>query len=254
VSAWLGTPEPRPDASLRLLCLPYAGGSSATFATWPSRLPEAVEMLTAELPARGSRLNDPAVCDAGEIARILAAELDADTPLALYGHSMGGLLAFELAQLVRPVVLLVSGRRPPHLPEPYDEIRHLPDDEFVTVLRHRYGRIGALLDRPDVRDAFLPSLRGDFTLCEEYAPSTEAPLDCPLLVYGGMADRDATLDELREWQRYTTGLFSVATLSGGHFFIEDHADAFLRRLSVDLDALLQRSKSEALTGRPKCQP
>ena len=201
-------------------------------------------MLSVQLPARGPRLRDAPVSNVVQLVGILAHELApfADSPVAIYGHSMGGLIAYELAhEMIRtgggvPAALIVSGRRPPHLPEPYSHIRHLPDDEFVAVLRKRYGRIGQLLDREDIRSAFLPSLRSDFTLCEEYRCSTDEPLSCPVLAYGGIVDADVAPAELRGWQRYASGLFASSILPGGHFFIEDHRGAFLHRLTADLEA------------------
>jgi medium-chain acyl-[acyl-carrier-protein] hydrolase len=205
-------------------------------------LPTEVEICPVALPGRGARLHETPLDHIEPLVTTLADEVTAysDRPYALFGHSMGALIAFELAHRLGnraaapPVALFVSGRRPPHVPEANPHIRHLSDDELVAVLQRRYHRIAAVLDASDARAVYLPALRADFCICETYQPSTDNPLSYPIVGYGGKHDQDATVDELLRWRRYTTAEFELTVLPGGHFFTEDSAEVFLTQLARDL--------------------
>lgn len=242
------TPPAGGEAALRLYCLPYAGGSASTYLDWPATVTGkagVAEICAVQLPGRGARLTEPPLHDAGRVATEVAAAISANTdgPFALFGHSMGALLAYEIAQQLRrsgapePVALLVSGRRPPEYPEPYPDIRHLSDADLVLELDRRYGRLAATLSNADLRAAFVPAIRADFTICETYRPSSSEPLRHPIFAYGGTSDSDVTPDQLAGWRTYTTESFTMNTLPGNHFFLERRSDIFLRVLVRDLRRL-----------------
>lgn len=245
--AWVTTIKARPQARLRLFCLSYAGGSAATYFSWSEHLPDSIEVCPIQLPGRGPRLREQAFSALPPLISDLAPALYPylDRPFALFGHSMGSFVAFELAQEIRrlyglePVVLCVSGRRPVHLSEPYTHIRHLPDSEFLQALHRRYGMLEHVLRNPDLSTVFLPILRADFSICETYQPSTEQPFSCPLIAYAGLSDRDVHAHELAQWRRYTSNVFTMNVLPGNHFFIETHQDAFMRKLRADLSVFSQ---------------
>src|SRR5689334_10708959 len=131
---WIRRPRPVPDARVRLLCIPHAGGGPAFFARWIAELSPAAEVCLVHLPGRESRFGEPPVDDLDHIAARVATEANElnDRPLALFGHSMGAVLAYEVAQrlLAEPVHLFASGSPPPHHPYADPPIAGLPDNEF----------------------------------------------------------------------------------------------------------------------------
>ena len=238
---------PRPGARLRLLCVPYAGGSAAAFRGWANSLPVDVELWGVQLPGRASRRDEPPLTRMDSLVEVIADELVAvrdgaltDRPFALFGHSMGALVAFELARQLRerhkvPVSgLLVAGRGAPHLPDPGPALACGREPALVAELQ-RLGGVPAEVLRDEVRRArMLRLIRADFAVCETYAYQSAAPLDCPITVFGGIEDFDWPLETLAAWRVHTTSTTQVHTFAGGHFFIDTAREAFLRQLAASL--------------------
>ncbi|MFN8470344.1 MAG: alpha/beta fold hydrolase [Caldilineaceae bacterium] len=222
-------PLPQPDAALRLFCLPYAGAGASVYHAWSRLLPPTIELCAVQLPGREVRVRETPYTRFGEAITGLGEALCPllDRPYALFGHSLGALLAFELARWFRhrghpePEVLFVSSRRPPQLPEPYPPVADLPDEEFTAKIQERYGGIPqVILQEPELMRMFLPILRADFKVLESYRYSVEPPLACALAVFGGSEDAIATPSALHEWQQHTAAAFSMRQFAGGHFYLQ----------------------------------
>jgi medium-chain acyl-[acyl-carrier-protein] hydrolase len=205
------------------------------FRRWQSRLPRIVQVQALELPGRGLRSDElpltriePMVED---IARTVEQELD--RPFALFGHSMGALIAFELAhhlwrtQRRRPVCLFVSGHPAPHIP-PDRVIHNLPAPELIVELRKYNGTPPDVLDNPELLDCLLPLIRADFELTEMYRYTLRPPLECDIKVYGGTDDPDTSMEGLNKWQMETSKSCSVTVLPGDHFFVVRSQDSILK--------------------------
>ena len=184
---WLVRMKPRPAARLRLLCVPYAGVGPSAYRRWSDALPSDIEVGAVHLPGREGRLREPALTGLEPLIDVTAEGLKPflDRPFALFGHSMGALVAFELARRFRaegwgePTHLFVSGRRAPQVPPRHPDIAHLPDAEFVEEIRRRYNGIpDEVLRHPDLLALLLPGLRADLTLIEAYVhrPGRAAPV------------------------------------------------------------------------------
>jgi len=243
---------PRADARLRLLCVPYAGGSTAAFRGWASALPAEVELWGVQLPGRASRRDEPPLTRMDSLVEVVAAELVAaragalsDRPFALFGHSMGALVAFELARQLRDCHglavsgLLVAGRGAPHLPDPGPALACGSEPALVEELQ-RLGGVPAEVLRDAVRRArMLRLIRADFAVCETYAYQSAAPLDCPITVFGGTEDLDWPLETLAAWRVHTMSTACTFTFAGGHFFIDTAREAFLRQLAASLQPVVK---------------
>ena len=243
---WVFRPCPRPAAALRLLCLPYAGGSVVAYHGWAELLPAAVEVWALRLPGREARVREPLRTDLAGLVRDAAGPLAErlDSPYALFGHSLGALVAFELARELRrrgrpAAQLAVSGRPAPQRPQRYPPIHRLPDAEFLAALDQRFQAIPPLLreDRA-VRELYLPILRADTTMLETYAYRPEPPLGCPLAIYGGRADPEVSPADLAEWQVQTQAGSAVATFPGGHFYLQEQRAELLADLGGRLAGAL----------------
>lgn len=240
--SWIRIVRPRPAARLRLLCVPWAGGGTSGYRDWPAHLPDDVEVAAVQLPGREARFAEPPVSSMEPLVdRLAAGVLDhLDRPFALFGHSMGALIAFELAVRLRstgrePVRLFVSGARAPHLPPRRVRDRHtLPDPEFVATVRELGGMPPEVLGSPDLLDLVLPALRGDFALVETYIPRAGPVLHCPVSAFGGVDDAEVDRDDLAAWSRHTTRPSRVHLLPGGHFFVTSSREDLLRIVAAEL--------------------
>lgn len=251
-SPWVRISCPRPAARVRLICLPFAGGSANSYWEWPTYLPEEVEVVPIQLPGRESRFDEPAIDSADLLAgRLLEGILSyLDRPFALFGHSMGALIAFELARRLRtrclePVHVFASGCKAPHLPRDRSTHRHhLPDREFIAAVGDMNGVPREVLMNADLMEVILPALRNDFKLVETYRYHSQPPLRCPVSAFGGRHDNEVTQGEIEAWSRHTMGSFQVHMLPGDHFFLNSSRPSLLRLITEQL-AWLFTAKPEA---------
>lgn len=223
---WLPGWQPNPAARVRLFVFPYAGGSTASFRNWKRLLGDDVDFCPVQLPGRAGRIReapprrlDPLVATLEEL---LAPYLD--LPFALFGHSLGALVAFELARSLRrrgtPAAhLLVSGRRAPQLPPPGPTILDLSDDEFVARLREMNGTPDEIMQDEELMRVVLPTLRADFEVNDTYTYREDGSPGCPVTVYGGTADPEATYAELAAWRAHADAGFTLTLFPGDHFFL-----------------------------------
>jgi surfactin synthase thioesterase subunit len=241
--AWVVRPKPSPLARLRLFCFPWAGVGAAVYRSWPAALSADVEVCAVRPPGRESRFREPPYTDLLQLAEAAAEGIRPylTVPFALFGHSLGASVAFEITRYLHrtadalPVHLFVSGRRPPRLPSRDADMHALPDDEFVAEICRRYGGIpDQVLHDRELLALLLPCLRADITAVETYGYSAGEPLACPMSVFGGTEDPRVPLDELEGWRQETTGPFTVELLPGDHFFVESARPRLLRALSIAL--------------------
>jgi medium-chain acyl-[acyl-carrier-protein] hydrolase len=164
-----------------------------------------------------------------------------DRPFAFFGHSMGAMVAFELArhlqqaELPQPAVLFVSGCRAPHLSRFQPAIHSLPDHEFVEALQELNGMPDELLQLPEAMEMFLPVLRADFALVERYQyDSVGSPLKCRIRAFGGLDDPRVQPEMLESWSEHTDGGFKSQYFSGDHFFINTAKDSILACIASEI--------------------
>lgn len=239
---WVGDLKPNPGAKLRLFCFPYAGGTSRVFRDWAAALDGWVEVCTIQLPGRGSRLPEPSFMSLPTLVSALAASIvpELDKPFAFFGHSMGALVGFELARLLRreyglmPLHLLVSGRRAPQLPLRDPVIYNLPEPEFLREISRLNGTPKEVMEHPELMQLMLPILRADFTVCETYDYVPEPPLGCPISAFGGLQDHRVTRQDLEAWGEHTTSSFSLRLLPGDHFFLNTARPLLLQAVGREL--------------------
>jgi len=213
----------------RLFCFPYAGGGAAAFRQWPDGLPGDIELCIPCLPGRDARVDEPPATVMAPLVEGIAEEIFPllTLPYALFGHSMGAFVAFDLAHKLSdsgfaPASVFVSAQRGPRLPYPAKPIFSLPDDAFLTAILDRYDSIPEpVLRQPELVSVLLRTLRGDFTLVEDYHYRARRMLSCPVTAFGGREDRQIDREQLAAWSCETSGTFDLHLLPGGHFFLQD---------------------------------
>ncbi|SFY40060.1 alpha/beta fold hydrolase [Streptomyces atratus] len=230
---WFATEATAPDAVAQLFCLPHAGAGASTYRDWQALIGADVEVVPVQLPGREARFAEPLVTSAAELVGALAGPLleRADKPFALFGHSMGALLAYELAhELVRlgrpPVHLVVSGYVAPQLPRhPLAGLVHkLPDDRVVRHIEALQGTAGEVLEHPDLLQLLLPVIRADYELCETHRFVERPPLPVPVTALGGTDDPGVGDAALQGWRELTAADFGAESFPGGHFFLHEQLD------------------------------
>jgi surfactin synthase thioesterase subunit len=229
----------------RLFCFPFAGGSVAAFAGWGERLKPDIEVWAAHPRGRGMRFRErPDLHTDAMVGDFLfGMQGMLDLPFAFYGHSLGGLVAFELTRqlqaqgLPMPKHLFVGAKVPPHLGLVHGEIHHLPDEEFVTALQERYAGIPeAVMNEPELLQMFLPALKADFTAYERYQFEENERVDCPLTAFVGESDPGIRPGLMEEWGRHTRGEFTLHTVPGDHFFLTESAELVMDAIRKSLEA------------------
>ncbi|WP_055529795.1 thioesterase II family protein [Streptomyces graminilatus] len=239
---WIRRYHPAPDSEVRLLCLPHAGGSASFYFPVSQALAPRVEVLSVQYPGRQDRRLEPCVESIPELAdHLLPLVLDGftDRPLAVFGHSMGASLAFELAGLleqagVAPVMVFASGRRAPSRFRVEEDVHTRGDEALLDEIKRLAGTDTRVLGDDEVLRMVLPAIRSDYRAAELYRPQRIRRLSCPVTAVVGDSDPKAPLDDVRAWQEHTTGEFSMEVYPGGHFYLTDQAPRLIQRIADTL--------------------
>jgi surfactin synthase thioesterase subunit len=231
-------------APVRLLAFPYAGGGPFSYLHWTRLLSHEIELRVVSAPGRDLREHE------GEEPRLAAwldaitAELLADpgVPLALLGHSLGALMAYEVSRRLieagrPPVHLVVSAKAPAGVSEEDAALRQLADAPLLAAIRERFGGLPEELEEdPELLATVLRRLRNDLQLLEQFEARAGPPLALPLTVWWSPDDRSVDEAQMRQWGALVSGEVRYRAFPGGHFFLVEHAAAVCRSVADALDA------------------
>lgn len=225
---WIVTPRPNPRARTRLFCFHPAGNGASMFVPWATLLPEEVELNIIQLPGRENRLRETPI---NRIESVIN-ELDEvafpllDRPFAIFGVSMGALIGFEFARRLRqtyniePTHIYAASRRAPQTPDRFTLISQLPNRVFLDTIQSRYHCIPEVIWKDEeLMRLFLPLLRADFALLENYTYQAEPPFTCPLTALYGNEDETTNSEDISGWRLHTKADYTQQMFDGGHFFI-----------------------------------
>ena len=241
--AWVQVITARPHPRLRLIVFPYAGGGPRMALGWGDFLPRDVEVIAVQLPGRGVRLAEPALDSVVDMAEGVSTALRDELlePYALYGHSLGALVAFEVARRAAwqgdppPVHLFAGACRAPQLPRTTPALHELPESELLGELANLGGTPAEVLADSDLMAAMLPTLRADFRAGETYRYRPGPKLACPITAIGGSNDHTVSPADLDAWRAQTDAEFRRVELDGDHFFVDNRRTELLAVLRDELD-------------------
>lgn len=217
---------------LRLFCLPYAGGSASAFLPWGQMAGEAMSVCPMEPPGRGTRFHEPLIRDPHEMVERIADALEnhvQDRPYALFGHSLGGLLGFEVTRALRrrglplPMRLIISATMAPNVPRDDVWNEACTDTALLDRLEAYQGTPREVLQDKELMALLLPVIRADFSLLGRYRYQPEPPLPTPITVLAGRDDPHTHAEGLSAWQAHTTHPLDAQWIEGDHFFIRHRA-------------------------------
>jgi medium-chain acyl-[acyl-carrier-protein] hydrolase len=246
----LGGPS---DARVRILCLPHAGGGLAEYYQWALEFPDAVEVWGACLPGREERLSASPATDVRVYSKALANALShawddyGNGAYALFGHSFGALLAFELARELRrkgapvPSLIALSGYGSVHESRASKLSHELSKEDLFGQIRKLWGR--EFFGAPEMLELIEPTLRADLACCASYRYEVETPLPCNFSLFGGICDPLVERDHIQGWRHLSSGSCSLRMFSGGHFFHISHRRLLLQLLARDLKEAIERAST-----------
>ena len=237
-----------------LFFFPYAGGSAKVYKSWEKSMPSEIEMVYIDPPGRGRRIGEKP-CQS--IEQMLEDVFDQikdrleDGKYAFFGHSMGGIIAHEMVYKIReaglpePEYLFLSGRGAPHVEgeDDDDDMHLLPDDQFIERLNDYGGTPKQVLENKELMDLFLPILRSDFKVCNEYEYSTgEEPFDFGITIFTGL-EEELSDAKIEGWQKYTKHKLRSNRFPGGHFFLHEEKNKhhILRIISRTIFDIIEES-------------
>lgn len=238
-NSWLSVPKPKPDAKIRLLCFPYAGGLKEIYMPWTAKVDDNVELVIIQYPGHLPGNNEVRFEDMELLVKELLPQLDSvfDKPYALYGHSMGCRVILKLiesiykSQKTLPYYIFLAANKPLHMSVVQPPIQHLTIDEAVKVIKHFNILPDEITDNKDILEMILPIYISDFKLLDSFSIDTKIfPLHIPICCFSGIDDNLAYPKDMKEWERYTDAGFEVVELKDKHYFINNND---LRQSIVD---------------------
>lgn len=238
---WLRRFRDDDGCETKLVCFPHAGAVAGVYRTWPNGLPSDVGVMAVRYPGREERFDDPFPAGLEVLADDIADALGelARHRVVLFGHCFGATVAHEVALRLQdrgqpPAALCVSGTRPPHVLAGGRQVPTTDEDILAHVVSLDASRATAF-DNPDMREAVLPAIRGDYRMVGGYTGGARPPLACPIHAYAGADDPEVSPEEIQDWAAMTRGAFRLTVLPGGHFYLRPEEATLLADLSGVLD-------------------
>jgi medium-chain acyl-[acyl-carrier-protein] hydrolase len=225
---WFDVTSPRPGVRLRLFCFHHAGGAAQMFNTWQRKMVPDIEVCAVQMPGRWNRLKEAPLRSIALMVKTVAGAIEPllDRPYAIFGHSLGAAVGFELIHALAemgarlPVQFFASGRNAPHRPSAIGPLHQLPEAQFIEALRDSYAPLPQqILDDPDMGPIFLNVLRADLEAIETYRYTPKAAFSVPITAMGGRRDPAVSEAHLEAWGELTTSNFTLRMFEGDHFYV-----------------------------------
>ncbi|MBK5491090.1 thioesterase II family protein [Bacillus mycoides] len=229
----------------KLFCFPHAGGSAFNYAKWKNYFNPYIEVVPIELAGRGYRIEESLYQSMEEAVNDVYTSIVKQiehSPYILYGHSMGSLIAYEVARKIQdsknvlPEFLVLSGRNHPN--SKMKNIRHnLSNEQFKREVIAMGGTPSGVLQSEELMGIFLPILRADFKIVETYIHDNNMQAcDIDFLILNGENDEFTTYNQVIKWEQYTSKTCTFHSFKGNHFFLNENIEEIANRIIRKLDS------------------
>lgn len=242
---WIRSVRREHPPAARLFCLPYAAGSANIFRHWHTSLPPEIELCAVQLSGRAERRDERPFARLGSLVEVAGGAIEPllDRPFAIFGHSMGSLIAFELARWLErrghtPALVMPAGRGAPELPDPGPALHAASERSLVAELLRLGGTSREMFTDQERMARIVPIIRADFAICECYAFQESAPLACPIIAFGGMQDPDWPEAHIAAWGAHTQSDFAYHMFPGEHFFLHSCERELLAKIRTASECYL----------------
>lgn len=249
INKWFSVSKTKANPTLRVICIPYVGGSAAVYRNWDKYSNSNVQFLSLQLPGRGSRYSEQPYTEMNSLINDLSIVmgellLESNIPYIIYGHSMGALIGFELTRMIArkgyklPSYVVVSGAAAPDIVK-NEKKYSLPTEELKDILRYYNGTPKEILEDDELLEMFLPCIRSDLEIVEEYKFTIDNLLPCSIIAIGGENDHLVSLSEIKQWENHTQKDFHYKLYEGDHFFLKDRAKDIVRYVTENVNLQLR---------------
>ncbi len=256
---WIVTPTRHAEPRARLICFPYAGGAPSAFHDWSEELPKEIEVSSVNLPGRARRISEPARGSIYQMAKEIVPELLPllDRPFAFFGHCMGSIIMFEVAQLLQsehgicPMRMFVGGSMAPHLYQS-SLVYIQPDPKFMDVLKLLdFTNTSAMLQDEEMKSLLMPTLRADFEAVVNYSRdyTKREPLRCPITGFAAKKDLFAAPSSMVFWKDYSDKECELSMLDVHHYFVETHKTYLTKKIGAQMSLELGAADADELVAR-----
>ncbi|TMN45138.1 alpha/beta fold hydrolase [Pseudoalteromonas sp. S2755] len=251
MNKWYVTPSPRPKATVKLICFPYAGGSAGSFSSWPKLLPDHVEVHIIQLPGRGAHFDKAPIDNMDELIDGLVPNIShlLSNDYVIFGHSLGSRIGFEVARralalgLRAPQHFFASGSAGPQRQCFKDRVYEYADPEFMLELEKMNGTPKEILEHRELMELYLPMLRADFKVAGQYSYQGKTTIPSAVTVFYGKKDAVST-KEIEMWADLFLE-FDCHAFEGGHFFIDTHSTQVIDKLNTFFEETFLSREVEA---------
>lgn len=252
-SPWIVPLKHSAAGSPSVFCFPYAGAGASVYRSWSKLFTPEMDLYAIQAPGRETRFSEDFVSSISELASIVTKEIlnTTDKPVVLFGHSLGAACAYETARALEhmgcsPELLILSGRQGPGSVSKRAPIAHLSDTEFLQHVLTYKGTPAAVLENEELMELLLPLLRADFALAEQYKPSPEPLLTCPVLGLGSTQDEWLDQESLERWGDLTLGSFESHWFEGDHFYLNHRTAELVSYVQKKITAQMKTRTTPSL--------
>jgi surfactin synthase thioesterase subunit len=229
------------DSTIDLFCFPYAGSGASIFYSWANHLNPKINIYGFQAPGKEDRISEDLIIDLNILIQNAVQELKQiiNKPFVLFGHSMGSVLAFEIAKSlesenITPKLVILSGRPPPKFGLRMNPISHLGDKELITELYKLEGTDTRILENDELMELLLPIIRADFRISEAYQSSASLKINSPMIAIGSEEDPWLNEAEFNDWKDYSNSTTKIQFFPGGHFYLREHLDLLSTFLNTEI--------------------